>query len=316
MQPPFAADSYRGVLVKWDPIAEEVIFYRSTWQERSPAVRGYNVARGFGPSLSPLGDVPGVTEISIWDVASTPDGGKAIAVVLSYAPQKADQAILLYGPTGVLRNVWVTYPYHHHRLAVDRLGYIYAFGHRVDSQAPAQYPLLIKYSPRGEVIGEFLSSDSFPSGSDVVETNASTGEHSFFAADSSLVLFIAPTKDFLRFDLEGRLLGRVELNSVLKRIGSSVGSSDGAEVLSLGLGGDGSLLAQLRVWRDNPAGNLVFVVAQLSPEGSSWKPLKPAGAEAFTGRFLGTAQKGKLVFLDRNVAGQPLLRRHDVAPAP
>ncbi len=164
IETPFAVqpDLY---LSKWDSIQEVLLFYRDTSDPLMPAVRAYDHGTQARLVISPLKEFPGAKAIEIWDVDAATGCEVTMASVIQYGGQRVKHALLTYDHWGLLRKFWEVYPYHHHGLAVDHEGNVYAFGHREDRGEQANQPdysLLIKYSPAGKVLWESLPRSTFP----------------------------------------------------------------------------------------------------------------------------------------------------------
>ena len=158
-----------GFQVQWHSDLERAIAYRDISDANLPAIRVLSSSGG-KVSIFPLKDFPGSTYIDIWDATGAPNGDIVVAAILAYGPRNVRPVpvksfLLTYDETGTLRRVWDVKPYHHHRVAVDSAGNVFALG----DGGKDDYPLLIKYSPSGEVLGEYLSSGLFSAKDSVVD---------------------------------------------------------------------------------------------------------------------------------------------------
>ena len=316
LEPPFEVQPnlYR---FKRDPAHNVLIFYRASWKEASPAVRVYAEGLRQARAFVPLRDLPLLESISISDVAATPDGGCLILGVLHYPGRRIEHAILRYSGSGVLNQLWRMEPYDHHKLAVDRAGHVFAFGHRLDARFPPQgpdYPLLVKYSPDGQVLSEFLPASQFPEGVNIVSSRARFGELLLFVAEDSLFLFVGATGELFRFDLEGQLLERKSLSTALEEIAVQAGSVR-AEVISLSLLKESNVVAQLRLWpRDRTTEPFAFQIVQIGPGGFSWKVLSQRTPLPYPGFFLGISNDSKFLFLGQLRTGEVVLGKYERIP--
>jgi hypothetical protein len=259
-------------------------------------------------------DFPFAQEIDIWDVAATPEGGILVLGVLHYGDRRIDHVILRYQPSGFLSKTWHVSPYHHHKLAVDRDGNVFAFGHRIDSPDGLEgpdYPLLIKYSPDGVVLKEFLDRSLFPLDMDVVSSGERFGEPLLLVTNDSLTLFVAATKEVFRFDLQGQLLDQFSLSPLFEEIAAAAGRNR-VEVLSLGVSKRGDLIAQTRFWpQDRQSDKLSFQMIRIVLHSSSWEPLSQITPLPYPGIFLGISRDAKFIFLNRRPGGEPALGRYE-----
>jgi len=220
-------------------------------------------------------------------------------------------ALLTYDRLSALQKFWEVYPYHHHKVAADRAGDVYAFGHLEDRGEDAgepDYPMLIKYSPSGKILWESLPRSTFPFGQDVAATNQGTGEHFLLVADREVLLYVATTKELFSFKLEdGRLLRRVLLSSLLKQAGAENGMTE-AQVNGLSVGPPGELHSQLRLWRSGGAEDAVsFAMFRMARDGSSCKRVSAALPMPFPGTFLGSWAESRAIFLSRKLEGDLVL---------
>lgn len=294
-------------MFKWDPVQNVLIFHRDTTDPLMPTVRAYADGTRAGTPLLPLKDFPDAKGLDIWNVAATPEGGIILASVLQYGGINTKHMFLTYDMWGLLKKVWEVYPYHHHQLAVDGEGNAYAFGHREDRGEGADepdYPLLIKYSPEGKVLWESLPRSQFSYDTEIVGTNSNTGEHALLFAGDVLLLYVATTRELLHFDrADGRLLERVSLAPFLEQIARKTGSAR-SEIRTLAVTSKGGLLAQMVLWpRDRRRAIMGFLMARISPDGSSWQQASAITPRPDPGTFLGLTREGKRIFISGSGSG-------------
>lgn len=298
-----------GYQAVWDAAQDRLIFYRDATAPQFPAVRLFN-RQGQSTPIYPLRDLPAALRLNIWSVAATPDGGVAIAAIADYGEHQVRSLVLTYDASAVLGRVWNVDPCHHHRVAVDRDGNVFAFGER--HSATEDYPLLVKYSPHAKVLEEFLPASTFPSGDNVVSTGASTGEHVMFITNDKLSLYIAPAQELLTFDSSGKLRQRLQLEPTLRNIARQTESAR-AEILSMANAKDGGYVAQFRLWPNlEISENVRFGMARLSPDGTTWAWLAPLAFTLEPGQFLGTTASGKLIFMEYTTRGVSVTERENV----
>src|SRR5437660_97597 len=87
------------------------------------------------------------------------------------------------------------------RIQFDSSGNVFALGD--GGAATGDYPLLVKYSPTGEVVGEYLSSGLFAAKDSVVDLKSSYGEPQMFIRNGRLRLWIAATRELYTFSPDG-----------------------------------------------------------------------------------------------------------------
>jgi hypothetical protein len=256
----------------------------------------------------PLKDFPAAKAFSVWDATATPDGGMAITGVLTLSEKEKSvrQLLLTYGKQGQLLKLWNVTPYHHHLLAADATGNIYAFGDRIDIgtgvNAP-DYPLIVKYSPGGGIEAEFMPRKMFTS--DVVDTNPHDGMNRMQIVGGELVLLLASMKEAVWFDLNGELERRVSLKEVLTDISTAYGTP--FEIMGFAVLGSGGYLAQLRVQPKEPVSNVPILFVRISNDGKAFELIKHAGSHAEVGYLEGITSSGKSVFLKGGRANEKLL---------
>lgn len=304
----FETDAHGGYFWVWDTVQDRLIAYRDVDQPGVPALRLFGKDGTSYAVIAPLGDFPEARSFIIWGVAGTPDGGVAVAAIVDYGNHTVKSLVLSYDGAGTLKKLWDVHPYHHHRLAVDREGNIFALGERGDRR-DSNYSLFVKYSPSAKVLREFLPGTSFPMGDDVVGTDGDTGEHQMYISGEELVLFLAPTRELLHFTLAGELRSRVSLDPALDKINASYDSGR-VEILALGGQRDGTFIAQVRLWPKSGSDQPIrFGMMKVSPDGLTAGLLEPP-ALTWKTHFLGTNSAGKLLFLEDRGTGSLLLQRY------
>jgi hypothetical protein len=307
---PFPAESTQA-LYKWDPVHAQLILYRDVTDPAFPAARAYDSRFRARAPIYPLKDFPGAIAADLWSVAAGPGGATVVSAVIQYGGLNNKSLLLTYDAHGSLRKLWDVRPYHHHQVAADREGNVYAFGHRDDrgeERNEPDYPLLVKYSPSGNVVWESLPRSAFPYDVEILVTNAETLEHSFVITRDSLVLFVSTTKELLKVDLrDGRINDRSQMSPILNRLAAEAGLAFG-KIICLGIAANGDLIAQLRLEPKSPNKPPGFVMAQISRSGSSYTRLGDVLSIPSMGAFLGLDSEGKCLFLkSRNHEHEPLM---------
>lgn len=289
-----------GYSTKWDSAQDRLILYRDTSGSAVPAARVFG-KDGASVPVYPLRDLTDSWYVDIWSAAATPEGGIVLSAVVGYAPRGGRPVpvkpfLLTYDGAGRLRKAWEVKPYHHHLVAVDREGNVFALGDRDDLAGP--YPLLVKYSPDGQVLREFLSSGLFPEGDNVIASGSPNGESQLFARGDELFLWLARSQEFLRFSLAGDLLSRTSLGQALGRVATETGSGR-TQVLSVATTHSGEIIAQVTLWPNLKGGAVKFGMLRVPADGSQATLMQPIASVLAPGRFLGTTAEGKLVFLEQ-----------------
>jgi hypothetical protein len=200
--------------------------------------------------------------------------------------------------------MWQVNPYHHHKIAVDRSGNVYALGHRIDAR-PAKN-LIVKYSPKGTVIREFLPVDLLPNGQDTVLLNGRVGDNHLWIAGERLRLYVAATQELLEFDLDGVLARRLALGNQLVTLAKAAGGTRAQIRMVPSVDEPQAMFAQLAVW--NESTGYSFGVVRLSLDGTAppRRLEQEADDEPISVPLLGTSD-GRFLFLDAKAGA--LVRR-------
>ena len=265
------------VEVKWDIGNRRSIYYENAMGSghRIQAFLGGTVP---GPVITPLGDFAGATSVDVWDVTGTPNGGIVAAAVVQYSQKRVEHKMLLYDSTGRLTDVWDTYPYHHHRIVMDEDRNVYALGDRVDSPA-GSYPILIKYSEQGSVLGELLPSTAVPLKNGVID---GTAPISLATQGKEVVAYLGNAHHVFRFGSNGvrkaDFTGRAAI--------PAIAANPAAIVSGIGLLPNGDLIVQV-VLKEKT------VTGRLAADGSSWRTISAADR----GTLVGADSAGTLWFV-------------------
>jgi len=294
------ADEHGGYFMKWDTVQERLIAYRSATDAAASAALLYG---GDGHSLPvyPLRDIAGSAVFNVFNAAATPEGGIVLGGFVEYGPPPRSHldvksVLLTYGPAGNLEKVWSVAPYDFDLLAVDGQGNVYAIG---DADLEEPYFLLVKYSPEGKVVRQFLSTSLFPLGDHILSPGGGNkGVNQMFIQDNTLFVWFARTAELLRLSLSGELLSRVSLAHSLSELAAASGN-DRIIMRSLAADDAGQMIAQVAVWNTQSAAKAGYtgksLLVRLSPDGSSATPLPIVGDRT---QFLGKSSAGRLVFYE------------------
>lgn len=297
-------------LSRFDALNNVLVFYRDIKDGAVAAARPFAIGVHAGQPIYPLKDFPGALGFDVWGVTGNPGGGAILSGVLQIDGVKTRQLILAYDSSSTLRSVWEVWPYHYHQIASDGLGNLYAFGHREDRGEGANeedYPLLTKYSANGEVLWQSAPRSWFPYETEVVATNAATGEHHLLVGRSSLKLYVATTRELLEFALDtGRLASRRSLTVVLEDLGST---THRAEITGLAETADGSFLAQVRLWpKQKNTKPMHKVMARIAGDLATCTPWPTPPGLPQEGIYLGIDNQNRVLFLAGGSQGKPILR--------
>jgi hypothetical protein len=186
-------------------------------------------------------------------------------------------------------------PYHHHHLASDASGNVYALGDGVDPKA--DFPLLVKYSPTGKVLGQYLSSGLFAKKDDVVGSNSPNGESQVFIRNDDLFVWIPMTLELFDLTLNGSLVSKTSLSPAIQKI-SDLSGGPRIRILALTTDSNRAIIAQLQLRSKDSQPSTSVGLAKIDPNGNfeSWiEPAKSVGVH----RFLGLQANDKPVFLEK-----------------
>jgi hypothetical protein len=294
-------DGRGGFRLQWDPVQDQLIGFRDADQTTTAAIRIFDKDGAPPISIQPLQDLPLARKMSIWGVAATPDKGVIAGAVLDYGSHKLRSVLLSFDRDGALKKIWNVDPYHHHQIAVDRDGNVFAFGDRGDNEedGTTNYPLLVKYSPDAKVLKQFLYTSAFTTGDEVVSTSALTGEHQMFVSrkPGELILYLSTTQELLVHSTSGDLKSRTRFSSALHRLAEQAGV-DRAHILVLGQKRDSLFVAQIGMYSDADPSKNRFAMAEFSsPEDLRLITMPSARIEP--GFFLGADSHGRLMFLEK-----------------
>ncbi len=279
---------------KWDSVQDRLVLYRNEDNSGTPAVRLFG-PDGSNVAIYPLLDLPSALWFDAWDAAATPEGGVVIAAVVGYTPRgvhphQLKHVLLTYDRNGALQKFWEVSPQIPKLIAVLSNGDVFAFG---DSTRQDPYPLLLRYSPNGAVLGEFLPSDSFSIGDEIVANNSSPfGDNRMFVRGDRLFLWIGHDETLLQFSATGNLISRVSFANAFSKLTEAT-ESNHIRIESLTASETGSLVAQVQLW-PKKAGTPVRTAIVEASDGNT----ATLTSQDQTGqRFLGRDHNGELIFL-------------------
>lgn len=279
---------------KWDVPQRKLLYYRDKKNDYDTTALG-DVHSAVNVLLKR--DFPTAETASIWDLASGPDGEIVASVSIQFPPSHQGRLYLLtYGRDGSLKKAWLTNQYHHHKIAVDKMGNVYAFGERIDAMS-TDAPLMVKYSPDGAVLAEFLQSSTIRTGQFAVTTSAASGEHSLFISGDELVLYIATTRDLFRFNLQGKILSHESLAPAMEKW-AHMNHVDRAEIYRLVPDGKRGLVAQLRLWPSSRSSSPISFLT-ICGDNTLERITASEKYDGYPGQLLDVTDARELMYLQR-----------------
>lgn len=222
LQNPGRADLHLGH--RWDA-AHGVLFLGKNFllRKTGPLLRAFNEdGSRYGADIDLFKDFPGLVHAHVDDFAAGPAGTTLIAALLNYGSRHLKNVILTYDSHGNLRSMIETAPYAADAITTDDRGDIFVLGERIDEhEGDPPYPLLIEYDSSGRVIGSFLRSDAFKTGTDAIRDFGPGDElvsPSLALLDGRFYVY-APSEHQLRvLSSDGRTLRRASLEDVATNI--------------------------------------------------------------------------------------------------
>lgn len=314
LSPPFP-DSGRPGMFLWDAANTSLIFYRDVADNKTPGIRCYQDGLHAGTLIIPSAELPENKGLDVWTATGLPNAGVVASAVVHVGPKKVQYLLLTYDALGDLQRVWDVSPYHHQSLASDEEGNVYAFGERIDvsSNSAQDYPLIIKYSPAGEILAEALPRSLFASGTTVSDGSDAIGDPQLFVVSQQLVLFVPATSEVFYLDRNGKLMSRRSLTAIASELTAATGAAQ-IRVWRLVPTTDGQIIVQFRLWRDSSTKNkkdskspFLFALVQIRHDWANWFLMVPIAKTATPGSLLGVDRTGRLLFLKSSARGEPTL---------
>ena len=308
-----------GFQAKWDPARENLVVFRNVSSSDLPSARIFQ-SNGQSTPIFILRDFRGASFADIWASALTPDGGAVFSVVLGFGERPTPKTIsskpvpeakvllLSYGADGALKKLWNVAPYLHQALAVDGLGNVYALGTR--DAGPEGFPMLIKYSKSGDVLGEFFPSKIFANGGKALDPSSLNGNTALFVRNGQLALWVPSTREVFKLSLKGELQRKIAIGPLIDRLAVQNGVAK-ATIAGLTLTNSGGFSVQLRLWPStaSPAG-MMIAVAEISADGSEANMVaKPTAVATLRQQFLGVSDDGRRVVLEHDGKGKAVIRK-------
>lgn len=303
-----AADAKGAYRPKWDSTYNHLLLYRNTSAPDMPSARIF-ASSGTSVPIFILHDFRDAKFADIRAAAATPEGGMVLSVVVGFGqrPDPKDPSkpfpplkslVLTYGPDGALKKVWNVAPYEHQALAVDPSGNVFGLGTR--DAGPEGFPMLIKYSQSGGILGEYIPSSMFAKWERALDGDALNGSPDMFIRNQQLVLWVSSTREIFKFSLNGELQRKFALGAQVDRLAAQNGFAQGT-IAGLAVDDLGGLAVQVRLWptKDSAKG-LMLGMVDVSADGTEAKLTDPPVLAAVKReQFLGVSEDGKHVVLER-----------------
>jgi hypothetical protein len=281
-----------GLLLSWDAVSTDA---------KAKQVEILDKVGHSMMSLSVLRLVPEAERVGIWDVSAR--AGQLIAVSAVF--RKADHhlrpvpTLLLFDC--LLQALALEPSREILRLTLDDRSNIWTVTSHLDNKSPSTVPMVVEYSPTGEIVKEMLMRDQFPLHAEVTKETRLTGS-AFMGFDFGFIWFWLP--------------GSTELVTISQRDSTYTIAKTGLPKLE---GADSSI--PVRIARETPE----TLVAQVRGDGRNahsnlyeytwsanqgWLPSKPLGPCA-GGVLVGATETGLLYLHASDASGQDGICRFD-----
>lgn len=210
---------------RWDPTYGVLFFRRNFLLEKSsPPLRSYNEdGSQRGADINLFKDFPSAEKAGVNDFAAGPAGTTLIAATINYGLRHIKNVILTYDSTGNLRTAIDVHDVE--AITTDEQGNLYVLGEGNDpGPSKPPNPLLVEFDPTGRVIGRFLDSSTFKTGSDALDDFGPADEMvnaSVMVSDGKLFIYAPSERQFLMCSPDGKILRRSWLEDVAMKIGQA-----------------------------------------------------------------------------------------------
>jgi hypothetical protein len=306
-----------GYQTKWDSVQGRLLLFRDSSTPDVPSARIVE-EDGISVPVFVLHDFRDAKFVDIWAAAATPEGGLVLSVILGFAnrpqpkeirttPVPLKSLLLTYGKDGALKKVWNVAPYHHQALAVDADGDVFALGTR--DAGKEGFPMIVKYSAKGEVLREFAPSSMFANGGKALDGTPLNGSPSLLIRKGMLVLWVPSTKEMFRFSLDGKLQRKSAIGNALDRLAAENKFAH-ATIAGIALADSGEFMAQVWLWpNEKNSEGVVEAMANVSSDGQKAALASPILTPGLSAQFLGISSDGKQVKMERAGKGQAIVRK-------
>lgn len=203
---------------RYDSSQQTIFFGNGITASRSRPIRAFNldgVERG--SAINVFKDFPNLDHLLVDDLAAGPNGKTVVAAVLNFGSKRLKHVILTYSSSGELLELWDTDPYYIQGIATDGAGNVFALGNRLDQSLAVKnpYPLLIEYSPSGQVLHESLSSALFKNGPSAINQAERVPDPILTLRGDHLLIYAPKEAEFLVCSKDGAVIRRFSLTGVL-----------------------------------------------------------------------------------------------------
>lgn len=293
--------------VKWDSSFNRLVSYRDGEVDTADMAAARVFAKdGKNVGAYPLKSFSDVRWADIWDAAATPSGGVVLSVIVGYGPYPVypdpyrppmKSMLLTFTAEGKFVSSFETAS-HVEKLALDEKGNIYALGH-ADRQGA--YPLMVKYSPDGKILREFMPSSLFAIGDLVTDGSGEAGEPRIWTKQSHLFVWLSQVKELLQYSLDGELLSRTSFSGALQKKATNLGLAS-TEVLAIDTDNKGNVISQCRFWSAD-RWNAKTLVLKMTLDGQGLQSLGSDLEDLAAGELMAVSPKDGLIFRKYDPAG-------------
>lgn len=305
-------------LLKWD--REMLFFYRLLWTEPSPVIKGYLGGKALVLSLSPLQDqgMRNLKKFCADDIAFTPSGETIVLATIEEPSRQPggesaiSQLFLVYNSAGRLVRKFEVTPYRFYSIAVADDSTLWAFGYKIGVPRNKDYPMLVKLSLEGRVLGGFHSR-TLHSPDEKVVASRPFGAPKLFVQDSRVGLWVAAAGEFFEYNIDGQLIQKLSFKERLLSLGQHLGRDGRVEVTFLGWHRSDRFLAQVRTTKDlGDFWEIDFRTYELNG-ARQWIQLGPSTALPSPGRILALDSSGRVICVRHGSKQEPLMTIYDPA---
>ncbi|HKM68329.1 MAG TPA: hypothetical protein VJX70_14255 [Candidatus Acidoferrum sp.] len=293
-------DGQGGFFSQWDAVQKKLLLYRDIKMSSAPAARMYGTD-GSEMAVFPVKDLQDAWYADVWAVAATPEGGMVLAAGVGYTapgaqPAEIKTVLLTYDRNSKLEKVWEVWPYQFFDVAVDSFGNI--FGKGLKETDSSDYPLIVKYSPRGKILKEFFPLSFLPDGEETFHPDPKGGgQDQMFIAGDKLFVWLARPKELFQFSLDGELLSRTSFKPALSLLATKTDSVR-VGVQRVSTNESGEIIAQLVFWNLDKSARHPFTQLALFGQKGDIQQVTPIAAPSNTAVFLWGSTGGKNMYLD------------------
>lgn len=297
---------------RWDGTRGVVIVGTDVVKSTFPPIRSYtHTGERRGAEINIFKDFPGLDHAVVEDAAAGPYETTVLAAVLNFGNNQLRHVILTYAGDGTLKSIVDTAPYFTQAIAVDDDGTIITIANRMDgSKAASPYPLLLTYSPSGELLHQAFPSSELnggdlgvgPDGQSVARVALVDGQVRFYAPVARQI--VTCTRD-------GNVVQKIDLRPILAQAKVD-DKMDRITIDDVVLGPTRTLLSMAESTSDRT--RVVFTIRSLDLETSRTQLLNSASQRnvqllgVYGADYL-TLQRGAVPALKSSPIATPAVRR-------